>query len=460
MRPNLVWLVGALVLAPALLIVAMQGCSSNGSTSPATDTGTEETETATDPDADDAGDGGVDARSETYPAFRPTLPKVTNPSGNPVLSDFTVVPVTFAGDTLGASVPDFLAKYVASPEWTAQVKEYGVGKVTMAPAITLSEPAPSAIDDKDVQLWLRAKLDGTHPEWGPTDWPTLAKTVFVLSYPSTTTITMKGTKSCVAFRGFHSAATAPTVDGGTADVGDAPDVTEGGISPEVPIIYVVVPRCTIAGLTEAQTLTTGVAHELTEAATSPLTGVLKPGFNTVDPNHYIWRVALGGGEIADMCNVQGTFWAPPSIGFSIARSWSNLAAAALNDPCVPSPPDEPYFNSYIEPTFTFNLYASGTTITKGIRVAVGATGTFDVLLFSDRPTSGPWDVAEVREIPVLASSPKVLTLALDGKGGSNGDTLHLTITVNDTTPSGSSAIGIYSKLGTKQTVWYTPIALR
>jgi hypothetical protein len=105
-----------------------------------------------------------------------------------VLEDFTVVPVIFSGDPGAASVPDFLTRYAASVEWFESVAEYGVGQMTVGGTVTLTEEAPPLISDGEIQKWLRAKLDGTHPEFGPTDDATLRRTLFVLVYPKGTTL--------------------------------------------------------------------------------------------------------------------------------------------------------------------------------------------------------------------------------------------------------------------------------
>jgi len=452
MRRFGVWVLISALIALAALALSAEGCSSEEGSAPTPDTALDDSGS---PETADADEVALDARSETYPAFHPPMPTVLNSRGNPVLGDFTVVPVIFASDTSATIVTDFLAKYAASPEWTTQVKEYGVGKFTVATTIVLSESAPSTLTDAALDVWLRDKLDGTHPEWGPTDPVTLSKTVFALIFPASTVITHGGGTSCVDFRGYHNASV-PKTDAGVPDVGD------GAVGTDVPILYAMVPHCkplaVLPELTEAEVLTTGLAHEIQEAATSPLTGLLKPSFNEIDSAHLVWRIAFGGAEITDLCNVRNSFWAPPSIGYKIARSWSNVSASAYHDPCVPSPDGEPYFNSYIDPIDTVR-FASGGTTTKGINLAVGTPRTVDVLLFSDRPTA-PWGIVQVREILMPTNKDPVLTLSLDGKNGSNGDVLSLTVTASARPPSGVTMIAIYSQLGTKGTGWYTAVGVK
>src|SRR5437763_1104229 len=127
------WLFTAALVAVGALVSSAEGCSSDDDASPTPPTPDTAVDDSGGPDADDADDAGEvapDAGSDEYPAFRPPMPKVLNSAGNPVVAEVTVVPVIFASDTSATIVTDFLAKYAASPEWTAQVKEYGVGKLT------------------------------------------------------------------------------------------------------------------------------------------------------------------------------------------------------------------------------------------------------------------------------------------------------------------------------------------
>ena len=89
--------------------------------------------------------------------------------------------------------------------WAANVTEYGVGAATGLPPIELTETAPAAIQDADIQTWLGGKLNGNDPLWPAAD----ANTVYVLHYPESTTITLQGSTSSYSFTttGFSSSAT-------------------------------------------------------------------------------------------------------------------------------------------------------------------------------------------------------------------------------------------------------------
>ena len=111
------------------------------------------------------------------------------------------------------------------------------------------------------------------------------------------------------------------------------------------------------------------------------------------------------------------------------RTWSNAAAAAGKDPCIPAL-DTPY--AAAAPMLTDQVMLAngpnGPMMTTGAKVAMGTPKTIDVALFSDQPT----DDFTVRAVDVASefgapgAAPE-LQLKLDTATGHNGDTLHLTI---------------------------------
>jgi hypothetical protein len=430
--------------AVAWAIASGAGCSSTSvpASPSAPDASTPEASLPSEASAPDFG-----APSTTYPAYPvPTLPQIQRGPGS-TLTDITVVPVVYAGDPGAADVPAFLAKYAASAEWNASVGEYGGKTMTVGATVTLSEAAPTTMGAKDFVSFLQAKLDGTHPEWGPTDNATFQRTIYLLIYPSGTTLSdVPGRSTCVDFFGFHSAVAPRLPDGGLPPPGANP----------VPIVFAAAARCAATGYTDAQTLSAMISHELIEATLSP-TG---PGYGQVDTPHQPWAVGMHGSEAADLCNVQGSYWEPPDVGFTIARAWSNAAAAAGHDPCVPGPAGEAYFGSFIAPSDQFPIAgAPGAPMMGGVSVPVGQTRTVDVFLFSDRAVTGPWDVHAV-EVSMSPSNPPALSLSLDRTSGVNGEKVHLTITANKSVTQGLTAVMLSSKLGTRETLWFTPISVR
>jgi hypothetical protein len=201
----------------------------------------------------------------------------------------------------------------------------------------------------------------------------------------------------------------------------------------------------------------------------------KPAYNATNDAFFEWQVTNGGGEIGDMCarsigGIDGFAYQPPNFPYRFQRMWSNSAAAAGHDPCVPAPPGA-YFNSapVLPDILTLPPQATGLPITVSahtVRIAVGETVTVPVQLFSDGPTDGEWTIDGFDSTKLVAGllptnpdgSPQFgdkdkLTLQLSPNHGRNGDTVNLQITNNF---GGGKGVGIFqllSKLGTRSTVW-------
>jgi hypothetical protein len=110
----------------------------------------------------------------------------------------------------------------------------------------------------------------------------------------------------------------------------------------------------------------------------------------------------------------------------VQRAWSNSAVVAGRDPCAPELPGETFFNAV--PVLSDSVQVSDGTQnhpTLGTRIAVGASRVIDVNLYSEGDV-GPWTV-QATNVPIGSSN---LGFAWDRATGGNGDTLHLTITVN------------------------------
>jgi hypothetical protein len=70
---------------------------------------------------------------------------------------------------------------------------------------------------------------------------------------------------------------------------------------------------------------------------------------------------------------------------------------------------------------------SSSITTQAVKIPLGQSRTIEVALYSDAPTSGPWQV-EALDVAALSGRSPALQLSLDASSGSNGDMLHLTIT--------------------------------
>lgn len=378
------------------------------------------------PDAAPDVDNG--APSDTYPAPHPALPEVVS-NGGPTLAAPRVVAVFFPGYDYKTQIIDYLSKVGATPYWKAAVGEYGVGALTAGTAIELTEMPPSSISDSDIQNWLTGKLSGMDAQFGAPD----TSTIYTIFYPTSTTISLQGSASCVAFGGYHN------------------NVDLGGKS----YAYAVIPECVkFHALTGLDVITGTTAHELIEAVSDPYPQT-NPGYTGLDDDHAAWEFALGGGEIGDMCSPFDTsFYKPAGFDYVVQRGWSNAAAKAGKDPCVPGIPSEPYFNSAPVLPDTITLHFGGQSLTtKGVKVPVGMTKTIEIDLFSEAKTSGPWTVTAKQPTRAGAPATPTLDLKLDRSTGVNGEKLHLTITTLKAATYGAATFEIVSQLGDQKAYW-------
>jgi hypothetical protein len=313
--------------------------------------------------------------------------------------------------------------------WSAQTSEYGVGALTKTTTIEIPGTPPTTLDDNTgavtpFQQTLINNLSGATPAWGPAD----ANTMYTFLLPLGTDINSGG-HCCQDFLGYHW------------------EVAVGSTS----VPYAVVCDCpAIQGdpLTPLQEVTTSVSHELVETATDPLPKT-SPAFAATDNADAIWT-ALTGGELADMCQYnadQG--YTPAGATYMVQRTWSNAAATASKNPCVPAPSNGPFFNSM--PVLTDSVTIGGVT-TKGVKIPVGSSKTIDIQLFSEAQTSGSWTVKAYDSGAFLGGTANT-TVSLDKSSGSNGDVLHLTITVNKKDATiGGEAFVLVSTLNGQQNI--------
>jgi hypothetical protein len=349
-----------------------------------------------------------------------------------------VIPVFFASDAFQAPIERFLSELATSSFWTATTEEYGVGPVRVAPSVVLPDALPSASARADVLTWLSGYLDGSHPEWPAID----ANNIYVVFFPPGATISDGNGTSCADFGGYHSegiiqggsgGGDAGAAESGGDDGGAAGAVNAAGAS----FVYAIIPECSrFAGLTGLDVITGSLSHELVEAATDPFV-VTNPAYFGVDDNHRSWSfVGTGDSEVGDMCN-----WAESPnrlyrrlVGdFVVQRTWSNRAALAKQDPCVPAI-KEPYFSAAPDFGQSVKIGRFATATTPGVRLAVGESTTVDIRLFSTGVTAD-WYVEAGEVVPssnafvtMTAPARSSLSFAWDRHLGNNGDVVKLTIT--------------------------------
>jgi hypothetical protein len=393
----------AVVAAGALAGVAAAACGAGGASS-------------------DAVDAGGDAIDEPFvTAAHPPLPTVKD-NGGPRLASPKIVPVFFPGYEQRQVVLDAANGLVTSGYWAAATKEYGVGAVSVMPPIDVAAAPPAHLFDADIHAWLASRFDGTHPEFGTQPIP---DAIYTLYYPSTTVIDqadppdaggdagdagddeagLTSYPSCSAFEGYHD---------------------EVVIAGQV-MTYAVIATCPNAQIGAIDLATTISSHEWIEAATDPRPHS-QPAVGGVDDDHWIWGMAQQGAEIADLCN--GSDPAKPQyLAFPVSRGWSNAAAKAGTDPCVPPPDAHPYFNALPILAEDVVFPGGGGRTTKGMTLSAGQAKSIDVVLFSTAPTDA-WVVGT----RVLFLGPdgnfvpsSAMTAALSAQSGANGDKLTLTL---------------------------------
>jgi len=391
----------ALALTVLLAVAACSSSSSSSDTSPASDGGST---------ANDA--------ASAFPAAHTALPLVVN-EGGPVMTVPKFVAITFPGDTLATSIADFSSKIGAGSYWSSVVSEYGVGPGTSTAVQMTTSPAATLTDD-DIQAFLKAQIGTTLPE------PDV-NTLYALYYPQGVTVTMQGGTSCQAFGAYHGDIALP---GGKFAA------------------YAVLPRCPspFPGVTVLDQLTGATSHEYVEAATDPIANE-KPAWGNADVNGGGWALAGGGAEVGDMCAELGdVFFRPADVGYLVQRTWSNAAATAGHDPCVPSTA-LPYFNAapVLPDTVKLDIGTGHQQQLSVVHIAVGQSQTIELDLFSDGPTAAPWVVSALDFSSALSGGAPELAFKFDKNSGQNGDKLNLTITALAKDPKGFAAFFIQSQ---------------
>jgi hypothetical protein len=372
-------------------------------------------------------DAGVDSGPTDFvfkPAPAGTFAQGVSAGGSVVKSP-KVMPIVFASDDAKAQLTDFATKLATTTYWGKISSEYGVGALTAKPAVTLTEAAPTSIDDSEIETWLASKFTTDSADFGAPD----SNTLYEIFYPAGTTITQGGQSSCQSFGGYHF------------------ETQANG----VPISYAVLPRCDafIPGLSSFEGTTLSASHEVLEWATDPFPET-SPAYMSVDDDHAVWgRVFLG--ELGDLCTqMPGIPTSPSDLGYVVQRTWSNASAKAGHHPCVPVAGD-PYYTAFpTKPeTIAVNLFGQQAT-TKGFKVGVGQSKTIDLTMYSDAATDA-WTV-QVLDLTQLTGAPEEFTYSLDKMEGRAGDTLKLTITGVKPAEQGQGFV-ILSTIGNGGNLW-------
>jgi hypothetical protein len=293
--------------------------------------------------------------------------------------------------------------------WQTVGAPYKLGKGTGGGWVELPDTVSNKTLDNATDV---AGLVKTNVESGTFPAPD-ENTVYMLYFPTTTTILLQGDKSCDTFDGFHDSIT----------------TTVKGTSIEVP--YAVMPRCDLGSKFASKfDLTVTASHELIEAATDPLTSSYAYDLASNDPTNDAW--ASGGGEVADLCqNEQDAIEGQ----WHVTRSWDDAQAAASHDPCVPGT-GLPYFNAAVDTeTISIDDPQFGKYTSDGyVLVARGASHDVRIDVFSDAPLQK--DVTLAVGIDKGSNDPTDMDPILAGvdaklsrTAAHNGQVVMLTLTV-------------------------------
>ena len=313
------------------------------------------------------------------PAFLPPLPQLTS-YGGPVVAQPRLVSVTFRNDARAAQLDTFVASLAGLSSWTSVLAQYGASNVTAMAPVHSTVALGSTVNDSvsggpsDIHDFLTT-LAGAAPD---------ENVVYVLFYPAGAAITIDH----APFVGGEAYHFHFTVAGK-----NVPYI----VAPAPPATVMTVGGQTLAGF---DAMTGFASHEIAEAVTDPLAaatavqpvgvaayGHIPPAFGVVWGNSSNSYQA----EIGDMCSVNPyAYFKPDGLAFYVQHIWSNAAAAAGHDPCQPRPAGDVYPVSAPELP---DPIVTGAGPTIGITLHEGVPRTIAVKLTSDRPASGPWQLA-------------------------------------------------------------------
>lgn len=422
-RMKLGFLPVLLSISVASAFAACGGSTSNSPAAPAADSGATDTDGGAGddvaPDASDETAPPLDhgAPSTTYPAFKADMPQLNKNTGN-ILTAPVLVPVTWETDPNVTQIESFTSQIGTTDYWKAIVSEYGTGNATMGTPVHIpvnaANPLPTTLGAQD----LDSLVDSGAGSPTTSGWPApTAQTIYVVFIHPSITVSDGGTSYCDAhIGGYH------------AD-------SQGGGYP-----YAINFSC-IKGNGALDDLTGTASHEIGEATTDPSPN---NGYFGFDNAHVAWSMFQHNQvENGDACEFfSDSFYKEKApFAFNVQRLWSNAAAAAGKNPCVPAIAG-PYFGA--APTAPEMVSFAGrngaTFMAKGFNIPVGQTKTFPVGFFSEAATSGAFSIRAAEGFTPGFGGPTTprLTVSIDKTSGVNGEIAYVSVTVNT---AGSTASG-------------------
>jgi hypothetical protein len=289
------------------------------------------------------------------------LPQVANNGGFGTMTLPNLVTISFENYPYDVKT---YGDWMLSSQWLATVgADYGVsnGGTHVADTV-LAGTAPAAVTDSDIRDLLAAwVIDGGIP--APD-----SKTIYLVYFPDTTTITAIGGTSCQygGFGGYHEMF---VPDGGTEA-----------------LIYGVIATCPNSsgfGPSEADGVSLAASHEFMEAATDPDPVGSNGADRTWAFSDFLQPWAWNFGEVGDPCTGAPTQETTDAGTFLAQRIWSNTAARnGFESPCIPIPANEVYFTVYTNPAAT--QFVSSSTNDQ--------TVTYTIVPWASGPVSGGWNI--------------------------------------------------------------------
>lgn len=351
---------------------------------------------APDQSARDVAEAGADAAADVPFESATHDPLQVMSRGGATMSRVQLVVITYADDPNRDRLEAF-GQWIGTSNWRATIgADYHLGEGSLLAAVRRPENAPDTITSTQLETQLGNWVaDGTLPS--PADG-NFTNVLYMVFFPAHTMVTLVSARSmsqsCTSFGGYHSEFRHNTIH--------AP--------------YAAVPNCgSMRATTDFDGVTLAASHEYAEAATDPFP-MSRPAY--VLPANGTTAWGLVGGEVGDLCE-----WSQSSTldsGYTVARIFSNSAAAAYHDPCVPGQA-MPYYN-------VFPLEGEVLTGDAGTPV------TFTIEGFSDTRVAD-WRVSAAQQ----AGNIRV-TSTLSSQMINNGRTVTLTVNLPATATSGSYAV--------------------
>lgn len=315
-----------------------------------------------------------------------------------VLHHPKLVTITYSNYAAASQVEQFGDEVVASDWFTNAGREYGVGAATHEAKVHLG-PAPATLKDTDLEALMHTLVTNRTV---PTPPATGSEYLYMIYIPPSVTLDA----SLQGFYGYHQ----DTVLNGTR-FAFAVILDDG------------------SGI---DTTTSTAAHELIEAATDPYFDSGQLGWYIDPPASDPWYLIEG--EIADVCDGEALI---RSGNFAVQRTWSNVAAAAGQSPCVPYDPDSVWMDVSADPP-------TMPTVPRG------GTATFTLTGWSTQPVDD-WTLdeytADFSDFLDTEMTPQFSSNTIN-----NGKTVTLTLHVPATAQSGKSG-GIYVLSGKQIRPW-------